>query len=181
LAVDSCFVSSQISNPKNFSLSRFPEVSNAMECRVLACIDPTGRSIKCTKAVPRHHQNVFLSSPKTSKIKQSIDPNHTFSRMTSHYQEAIYGPHNTAQKAKMSSTTTSYDDNKWYSFLLPTNEQQTPVAIYDAPLRRPLFQHAKAGNEETQSARRYSVASIGSERRRSSVASALNPFSTKRH
>jgi hypothetical protein len=104
--------------------------------------------------------------------------------MTSRYQEAIYSPHNTAQKVKMSSATTSYSDNKWYSFLLPTNEQQTPVAIYDAPLRRSLFHHAKAGNEETQSARRYSVASTGSERRHSSVASvasALNPFSTKNH
>jgi hypothetical protein len=104
--------------------------------------------------------------------------------MTSRYQEAIYSPHNTAQKVKMSSATTSYSDNKWYSFLLPTNEQQTPVAIYDAPLRRSLFHHAKAGNEETQSARRYSVASTGSERKRSSVASvasALNPFSTRNH
>src|SRR5277367_4764672 len=96
--------------------------------------------------------------------------------------KAIYSPHNTAPKAKMTSTTTSYSDNKWYSFLLPTNERQTPVAIYDVPLRRPLFHHAKAGNEETQSARRYSAASTGGERRRSSiasVASALNPFSTK--
>ena len=116
---------------------------------------------------------------KAEKINQTT---YSSSRITSRYQEAIYSPHNTAQKAKMSSTTTSYPDNKWYSFLLPINESQTPVAIYDAPLRRPLFHHAKAGNEETLSARRYSVASTGSERRRSSVASvasALNPFSRK--
>jgi hypothetical protein len=76
--------------------------------------------------------------------KQSINQNTYFSYMTSRYQEAIYSPHSTAQKAKMSSTTTSYPDNKWYSFLLPANEPQTPVAIYDAPLRRPLFHYAKA-------------------------------------
>ena len=76
-----------------------------------------------------------------------------------------------------STSTTSYPDHKWYSFLLPTNEPQSPVRIYDAPLRRGLFHRAKAGNEETQTARRQSAASESSERRRSSVmsaASALN-------
>jgi len=99
--------------------------------------------------------------------------------MTSRYQDAIYNPHVTARQSKMTSTstTTSYPDHKWYSFLLPTNEQQSPVRIYDAPLRRRLFHHAKAGNEVTEAARRASVASETSARRRSSAfeaASALN-------
>ena len=98
--------------------------------------------------------------------------------MTSRYQEAIYNPHVTAQQRKMTSTSTSsYPDHKWYSFLLPTNEPQTPARMYDAPLRRRLFHHAQAGNEVTETARRSSVASETSERRRSSAfeaASALN-------
>ncbi len=54
-------------------------------------------------------------------------------------------------------------------FLLPTDEHQTPVRIYDVPLRRPLFRKAKEGNEYTFSAsRNYSVVS---ERRRSSTSS----------
>jgi len=107
-----------------------------------------------------------------------------FIHMTSRYQDAIYNPTITARqsKGKMTSTstsTTSYPDHKWYSFLLPTNEPQSPVRIYDAPLRRRLFHHAKAGNEETQTARRRSsAASTESNERRQSrafeAASALN-------
>jgi hypothetical protein len=93
--------------------------------------------------------------------------------MTSRYQEAIYNPHITAQQAKMTSTSTNSSNHKWYSFLLFADEPQTRTRFYDVPLRRPLFHHAKAGNEETESARRYSVASQGSERRRSSIVSWL--------
>jgi hypothetical protein len=60
-------------------------------------------------------------------------------------------------------------------FLLPTDEPQAPVRIYDVPLRRGLFQKAQAGNEQTISAsRNNSVASQSSnapaqqEQRRSS-------------
>jgi hypothetical protein len=119
----------------------------------------------------------LVSISKKTKAPQAnqthLQPTYT-SRMTSRYQQAIYHPHITAQQAKMASTSTAASSNhKWYSFLLFAEEPQTLTRIYDAPLRRPLFHHAKAGNEETQSARRYSVASQGSERRRSSVASSL--------
>jgi hypothetical protein len=147
--------------------------------------------IKCCN---RHRQKVCPHQI-TSKAEYTNIPNnqtthnptlpiplHRHTRMTSRYQEAIYNPHTTAHQAKMTSTSASSNNKKWYSFLLFAEEKQTPTPIYDAPLRRPLFHHAKAGNEETQSARRYSVASTGSERRRSSVASvasALNPISAK--
>ncbi|KAK5061328.1 hypothetical protein LTR84_007870 [Exophiala bonariae] len=39
-------------------------------------------------------------------------------------------------------------------FLLPTDEPQAPVRIYDVPLRRGLFQKAQPGNEETITASR---------------------------
>lgn len=58
-------------------------------------------------------------------------------------------------------------------FLLPTDEPQAPVRIYDVPLRRGLFQKAQPGNEETITAsRNNSVASQSAgaqqEQRRSS-------------
>ena len=57
----------------------------------------------------------------------------------------------------------------WYSFLLPVpeSERQEPVRIYDAPLRRGLFEHGKPGNEFTEIATRNN--SVVSERRKSSV------------
>ena len=54
-------------------------------------------------------------------------------------------------------------------FLVPTEEPQAPVRIYDVPLRRPLFHKAKEGNEYTVSASRNN--SVVSERRRSSSTS----------
>lgn len=39
-------------------------------------------------------------------------------------------------------------------FLLPTEHPQHPGRIYDVPLRRPLFQKSKAGNEHSMSASR---------------------------
>jgi len=39
-------------------------------------------------------------------------------------------------------------------FLLPADEPQAPVRIYDVPLRRGLFQKAQPGNEQTITASR---------------------------
>ena len=50
-------------------------------------------------------------------------------------------------------------------FLLPTESPQPPTRIYDAPLRRPLFQKAKEGNEHTVTASRNG--SVSSERKES--------------
>jgi hypothetical protein len=64
----------------------------------------------------------------------------------------------------------------WYSFLLPVeeSERQMPTRIYDVPLRRGLFEHAKAGNEFTISAIRNNF--VVSERRRLSVESMSQPW-----
>ncbi|KAJ9612091.1 hypothetical protein H2200_003686 [Cladophialophora chaetospira] len=55
------------------------------------------------------------------------------------------------------------------TFLLPTDEPQAPVRIYDVPLRRHLFHRSEAGNEHTVSASRNN--SVVSEVRRMSAAS----------
>jgi len=50
-------------------------------------------------------------------------------------------------------------------FLLPVDEPQAPVRIYDVPLRRGLFSKAQPGNEQTISgSRNTSVASAASNR-----------------
>lgn len=104
--------------------------------------------------------------------------------MSSRYQTSTYTPSlrpsgkgkhshtqqdSAARRSSMASPPST--SHKWYEFLLPSEEAQSPSRLYDAPLRRGLFSHAKPGNEETVAGRRASVQSESSERRRSSLAS----------
>ena len=57
--------------------------------------------------------------------------------------------HNTTTTTTTKHNSTQGKD-KWYTFLLPTNDPTlSPGLFYDPVVRRPLFGRAKKGNERT--------------------------------
>ncbi|KEF61775.1 uncharacterized protein A1O9_03345 [Exophiala aquamarina CBS 119918] len=67
-------------------------------------------------------------------------------------------------------------------FLLPTDEPQAPVRIYDVPVHRGLFQKAQPGNKQAISSNRNnSVASTVSERSQAYSRTGWRPGMAFRH